>query len=220
VFIYYYACLLLCLLLVCLVRENFSGGPGHIFSCVGFRCVECRAGTILFGHFLGADGGTVQIFPFSWFCCSGYGTVEMVRGVVHLFLAFFCCQFSWRLDVCGRIFVLYNLIFFGRFVVFSRGFVFCKLLIFLIYYRWFRRSQNLEDQEPLLERTRLEHQKADLETRIEHLEADVLYLRSVYVFLEDGEKKDAIFSTICGLDSEISQLKAELAAVNSLLSSY
>jgi hypothetical protein len=28
------------------------------------------------------------------------------------------------------IFVLYISIFFGRFVVFSRGFVFCKLLIF------------------------------------------------------------------------------------------
>ena len=77
-----------------------------------------------------------------------------------------------------------------------------------------------EDQEPLLERMRLEHQKADLETRIEHLEADVMYLRSDYVFLEDGEKKDAIFSTICGLDSEISQLKSELAIVNGLLSSY
>jgi hypothetical protein len=67
---------------------------------------------------------------------------------------------------------------------------------------------------------RLEHQKADLETCIEHLEADVMYLRSDYVFLEDGEKKDAIFSTICGLDSEISQLKAELASVNSQLSFY
>ncbi len=77
-----------------------------------------------------------------------------------------------------------------------------------------------EDQEPLLERMRLEHQKADLETRIEHLEADVMYLRSNYAFLEDGEKKDVIFSTICGLDSEISQLKAELASVNSQLSSY
>ncbi len=76
-----------------------------------------------------------------------------------------------------------------------------------------------EDQEPLLERMRLEHQKADLETRIEHLEADVMYLRSDYVFLEDGEK-DIIFSTICGLDSEISQLKSELAIVNGLLSSY
>ncbi len=68
----------------------------------------------------------------------------------------------------------------------------------------------MEDQEPLLERMRLEHQKADLETRIEH----------DYVFLEDGEKKDAVFSAICGLDSEISQLKAELAAVNNLLISY
>ena len=96
------------------------------------------------------------------------------------------------------------------------------MLIFsIIYYRWFRRSQNLEeDQEPLLERTRLEHQKADLETRIEHLEADVMYLRSDYVFMEDGEKKDAVFSTICGLDGEIYQLKSELATVVSLLSAY
>ena len=77
-----------------------------------------------------------------------------------------------------------------------------------------------EDQEPLLERMRLEHQKADLETRIEHLEADVMYLRSDYLFLEDGDKKNAMFSTICGLDSEISQQKSELAIVNGLLSSY
>ena len=77
-----------------------------------------------------------------------------------------------------------------------------------------------EDQEPLLERMRLEHLKADLETRIEHLEADVRYLRSDYLFLEDGDKKDAMFSTICGLDSEIYQLKSELASVNSQLSSY
>ncbi len=77
-----------------------------------------------------------------------------------------------------------------------------------------------EDQEPLLERMRLEHQKADLETRIKHLEADVMYLRSDYVFLDDGEKKDAMFSTICGLDSEICQLKFELASVNMQLSSF
>ena len=77
-----------------------------------------------------------------------------------------------------------------------------------------------EDQEPLLERMRLEHQKADLETRIEHLEADVMYLRSDYVFMEDGEKKDAVFSTICGLDGEIYQLKSELASLNMQLSYY
>jgi hypothetical protein len=33
-----------------------------------------------------------------------------------------------------------------------------------------------EDQEPLLERIRLEYQRADLEIKIGHLEADVAYL--------------------------------------------
>ncbi len=78
----------------------------------------------------------------------------------------------------------------------------------------------MEDQEPLLEQTRLEHRKLDIETRIEQLESDVRNLKDNHVMLEDGDKKDAIFSEICGLDSEIFQLKAELATVNSLLSSY
>jgi hypothetical protein len=78
----------------------------------------------------------------------------------------------------------------------------------------------LEDQEPLLEQTRLEHRRLDIESRIEQLESDVRNLKSNHVMLEDGDKKDAIFSEICGLDSEIFQLKAELATVNSLLSSY
>jgi hypothetical protein len=38
--------------------------------------------------------------------------------------------------------------------------------------------------------------------------------------MEDGEKKDAVFSTICGLDGEIYQLKSELASVNMQLSYY
>ncbi len=78
----------------------------------------------------------------------------------------------------------------------------------------------MEDQEPLLEQTRLEHRRLDIETRIEELESDVRNLKDNHVMLEDGDKKDAIFSEICGLDSEIFQLKAELATVNSLLSSY
>ncbi len=41
---------------------EFSGGPGHNFFCVSLRCVECRAGTILFRLSVGAVGGTVQIF--------------------------------------------------------------------------------------------------------------------------------------------------------------
>jgi hypothetical protein len=78
----------------------------------------------------------------------------------------------------------------------------------------------LEDQEPLLEQTRLEHRKLDIETRIGELESDVRNLKDNHVMLEDGDKKDAIFSEICGLDSQIFQLKAELATVNSLLSAY
>ncbi len=41
---------------------EFLWRAGSYIFCVRLRCVECRAGTILFGHFLGADGGTVQIF--------------------------------------------------------------------------------------------------------------------------------------------------------------
>jgi hypothetical protein len=78
----------------------------------------------------------------------------------------------------------------------------------------------LEDQEPLLEQTQLEHGSLDIETRIEELESDVRNLKDNHVMLEDGDKKDAIFSEICGLDSQIFQLKAELATVNSLLSAY
>ena len=78
----------------------------------------------------------------------------------------------------------------------------------------------MEDQEPLLEQTQLEHRRLDIETRIEQLESDVRSLKSDHVLLEDGAKKDSIFSEICGLDSESFQLKAELATVNSLLSSY
>jgi hypothetical protein len=51
----------------------------------------------------------------------------------------------------------------------------------------------LEDQEPLLEQTRLEHRRLDIETRIEQLESDVRNLKSDHVMLEDGDKKDAIF---------------------------
>ena len=52
---------------------------------------------------------------FLWLCRGGYGTGEMVRGVVCFFpfLPSVCCQLSWRLDVCGRNFMLYIYFFFG-----------------------------------------------------------------------------------------------------------
>jgi len=71
-----------------------------------------------------------------------------------------------------------------------------------------------------LEQTQLEHRRLDIEARIEELESDVRNLKDNHAMLEDGDKKDAIFSEICGLDSQIFQLKAELDTVNSLLSSY
>ncbi len=118
----------------------------------------------------------------------------------------------------GRNIVLY---FLWYFVVVSCGFLFTSCWLLTIYYRWFRRSRHVEeDQEPLLERMRLEHQRADLENKIGYLEADVAYLRSDYLFLNVGAKKDAMFATICGLDSEIQQLNSELASVNSELSYY
>jgi hypothetical protein len=57
-------------------------------SCVCLRCVECRAGTILVGHFGGMGGGTVRIFLSFWLCSGGYGTVELVRGGGLFFLCF------------------------------------------------------------------------------------------------------------------------------------
>jgi hypothetical protein len=57
--------------------------------CVCLRCVECRAGIILTGHFGGVGGGTVRIFLSFWLCSGGYGTVELVRGVVRFSFAFF-----------------------------------------------------------------------------------------------------------------------------------
>jgi hypothetical protein len=72
---------------------------------------DWRAGTILFGHSGGVDGGTVQIFLLLWLYSGGYSTGEMVRGGGPFFLCFpsVCCQFSWRMDI-GRNIVLYSLL--------------------------------------------------------------------------------------------------------------
>jgi hypothetical protein len=66
----------------------------------------------------------------------------------------------------------------------------------------------------------LENRKLDLEGRIEDYEGQVQALKDNYVMLDAREKKDAVFSEICSMDSQIFQLKAELATVVSLLSAY
>jgi hypothetical protein len=60
----------------------------------------------------GVDGGTVRIFYFLLLCSGGYGTIEMVKGFVRVssLLSSVCCQFSWRVDMCGRNIVLYFLL--------------------------------------------------------------------------------------------------------------
>ena len=71
--------------------------------------MEWRAGTNLFGHFGGVDGGTVRIFLSLWLCSGGYGTVEMVKGVVRVFpcfLQFAVTSLGGWISAVG-IFVLY-----------------------------------------------------------------------------------------------------------------
>jgi hypothetical protein len=86
--------------------------------------VECRAGTIYLRASLKWMAGLYGFFFL--FGCVVAGTVwfKWWGGGHFLLLSLVCCQFSWRFNVCGRIFVLYSSISFGEFVVFSCGFVF------------------------------------------------------------------------------------------------
>ena len=70
---------------------------GVCFFCIRIFLIVCvlgpweflwRAGTILFGHSGGVDGGTVQIFLLLWLYSGGYCTGEMVRGGDPIFLLF------------------------------------------------------------------------------------------------------------------------------------
>ncbi len=93
--------------------------------------MECRAGANLFGHSGGVDGGTVRIFLSLWLCSGGYGTVEMVRGgwsVFPLLSSVVVSSLGGWMSAVGILCYIYS--FVGSFVVFSRGFLFYKLLIF------------------------------------------------------------------------------------------
>ena len=84
---------------------------------------DWRAGTILFGHSGGVDGGTVQIFLLLWLYSGGYCTGEMVRGGDPIFLLFLqfavsspggwilvgilCYIFGWKIcSVISRFLIL------------------------------------------------------------------------------------------------------------------
>ncbi len=166
------------------------------------------------------DGGTVQVFLL-WLCCSGYGTIEMVGGwsvFLFTFFSLLSALLAGGCLWCGSFFFIMILLDFIL-VYLSVSYLEVANFVF-IRYRWWRKGTDQEGYEPLLEQTQLEHRRLDLETRIEEFESDVRALKDNHVMLEDGEKKDAIFSEICSLESQIFQLKSELATVNSLLSAY
>ena len=92
--------------------------------------MECRVGTNLFGHSGGVGGGTVRIFLSFWSCSGGYGTVEMVMGggpFFLFFLQFAVSSFGGWMSAVGVLCYIFSV---GGFVVFSRDFLFDKLLIF------------------------------------------------------------------------------------------
>ncbi len=70
--------------------------------CVGLRCVECRSGTIYLSASPGWVAGCTG-FSSLGLCCGGYGTIEIVGGVVRFSLPFsVCCLLSRQAVVCGR----------------------------------------------------------------------------------------------------------------------
>ncbi len=65
--------------------------------------MECRAGTIYLSTSLEWTAGLYGCFLL-WLCCSGYGTTEMVGGVVRIsshFLQFAVSSLGARLSVVG-----------------------------------------------------------------------------------------------------------------------
>ncbi len=68
---------------------EFLWRAGSYFSfCAGLRCVVCRAGTIYLSASLEWVAGLYRFSSF-WLCCCGYGTIEMVGGVVRFSFAVF-----------------------------------------------------------------------------------------------------------------------------------
>ncbi len=96
-------CLLLCLLLVCWVRENFSGGLGHIFPV--WDSAVWSAGPVQFIWVLAWSGWRdCTGFLFSGFVVVGTVRLKWWGGGMAFFSFFlFCCWLSWCTVACGRI---------------------------------------------------------------------------------------------------------------------
>ncbi len=66
---------------------EFLGGPGHILSVCDSAVWSVGPVQLYSGTFLEWMAGLYRFF-FLWLCCSGYGTVEMVRGLVRISFSF------------------------------------------------------------------------------------------------------------------------------------
>ncbi len=155
---------------VCWARGNFlASRVTYIFVCVSLRCVECRAGTSIFGHFWWCgrrDSTDFFIFLGSVLACSArlewwgwrdstdflvslalfwrvrYDWTGGGGAVFNFSLSLVCCRFPWRVDMRGRDIAFYLLWYF---VVVSCGFLYSSCWLLTICYRRFLRTQHPEE---------------------------------------------------------------------------
>ena len=199
---------------VCWVRGNFSGEPGHVHIRV------CES------PLCGVPGRYEYIWAL-WWC----GRRDCTDFLVSLAL-FWRVRYDWNGEGVGLCFSFYFLqfvvsslggwicavgilryIFCGIFVVVSCGFLYTSCWLLTIYYRWFRRSQHLEeDQEPLLERMRLEHQRADLGVKTDTFKLVSLYIGEVFPFWTMVPRK-----RLCLLRSVVWTVKSSSSRLSWLL---
>ncbi len=113
-FIYSYTCLLLSYIgCAGSVGISLTGRVIYIFCACDSAVWSAGPVQFYLGAVLERMAGLYRFFLFLWLCCSGFGTVEMLMGggLSFFFLSSVCCQFSWRLDVCGRILFFCNVDF-------------------------------------------------------------------------------------------------------------
>ncbi len=84
---------------LCWTRGNFlASWVAYISVCMSLRCVECRAGTSIFGRFAGVGGGPVRIFCVLGSVLACVCVIEQVGGVAgqYGFSSLFCFDLAGR----------------------------------------------------------------------------------------------------------------------------
>jgi hypothetical protein len=121
-----------------LVGISLASWVTCVSVCVSPRCVECRAGTSIFCHFVDVGGGTVWIFYFPWLHFGVYGTIEQV-GVAgqYGFLVSLALFWGVQYDGNGGAGVLCFTFHFSQFAVSSLGGWICAVGILRFYPLWY-----------------------------------------------------------------------------------